>query len=219
MGRKVVRMEGQQVGHLTVLSLAESNAKGGAKWNVRCVCGTMKVIARSDLKKGLIKSCGCKQFESRFKHGHTSRSRERRTGTYTVWASMIARCENPQHAHYKNYGGRGITVCEAWRTDFRNFLMDMGEKPHGLSIERSNNDGPYEKANCRWASRLEQGANKRNNVLITIGEETMHASRWAQRYGLPHPVVIDRYKRKWPLDKLFAPLGTRIRPTGPKPKA
>jgi hypothetical protein len=96
-------------------------------------------------------------------HGH---ARSRTTGragtsTYYIWAAMIQRCTNPRCAAWKDYGGRGISVCARWRESFENFLADMGEKPEGLSIDRTNNDGNYEPGNCRWATASEQARNKR----------------------------------------------------------
>lgn len=80
--------------------------------------------------------------------------------TYLTWKSMIARCSNPRAPDYPRYGGRGIAVCERWRT-FANFLEDMGERPDGLTIDRENNDGDYELLNCRWATRSQQNSNRR----------------------------------------------------------
>lgn len=95
-------------------------------------------------------------------HGHARRRAKGRAGTstYYIWAAMIQRCTNPKNRDYKNYGARGITVCDRWR-DFTNFLADMGEKPDGLSIDRIDNDGNYEPGNCRWATPAQQASNKR----------------------------------------------------------
>ena len=102
----------------------------------------------------------------RTKHGHARRRPEGRQGTatYYIWAAMVQRCTNPNNADYPDYGARGIAVCERWR-DFRNFLADMGEKPHGMSIDRINNDGNYEPGNCRWATTEEQARNSRKIKL------------------------------------------------------
>lgn len=82
------------------------------------------------------------------------------TRIHRIWGQMVARCRNPKHADYQNYGGRGIAVCERWLT-FANFYADMGEKPEGLSLDRTDNDGNYEPGNCRWATSKEQHANMR----------------------------------------------------------
>lgn len=84
------------------------------------------------------------------------------TSEYTTWLSMKDRCLRTKNKKYKDYGGRGITVCERWRDSFENFLADMGRKPSAnLSIDRINNDGNYEPGNCRWATQLEQVRNRR----------------------------------------------------------
>ena len=101
-----------------------------------------------------------------WKHGHCKNNII--TPTYTIWASMHARCNNSKNKAYKWYGGRGIVVCDRWK-DFRHFLSDMGERPKGLTIERKDNDGNYKPNNCKWATQQEQQQNKRG-VKLTPNE-------------------------------------------------
>lgn len=91
-------------------------------------------------------------------HGYARRGQV--SPTYTVWANMKQRCLNPNHPRYEDYGGRGIGVCTRW-LDFENFLADMGERPAGLTLERTDNDGDYDPFNCCWATYTQQSNNQR----------------------------------------------------------
>lgn len=99
-----------------------------------------------------------------------------KTSIYRCWQQVIQRCENPKSPDYKNYGGRGITVCERWHT-FENFYEDMGDKPKGLTLERINNDGNYEPGNCEWATWKKQQNNRRNHIKIK-GKFVMKLAKW-----------------------------------------
>jgi hypothetical protein len=147
--------------------------------------------------------------EDRTEHGHSSRNGS--SATYQTWRNMRSRCENPNVPAYKNYGGRGITVCERWQ-DFPSFLADMGERPEGMTIERINNDGNYEPDNCRWATRRQQGRNTRANQLVTLDGETKCLTEWAEERGIKMPTLWARLRLGWtPEEAITTPVGGRRR--------
>jgi len=111
---------------------------------------------------------------------------------------MLGRCNNPNDKAYKNYGGRGIAVCQHWRS-FSNFLEDMGQAPTGLTIERINNNGNYEPSNCKWATHKEQENNKRDNVRVEFQGITASLESWAAFIGIAYQTLWARlYKYDWP---------------------
>lgn len=131
-------------------------------------------------------------------HGHC-RVRNKRTRTYLTWDNMLQRCRNPRNTWYKNYGGRGIKVCERW-SKFENFLADMGERPPGRTIDRKDNDGDYEPDNCRWATKKEQSNNHRRNRYLTCydgpkGTKTL--TEWAAISGRHYTTILHALKRGW----------------------
>ena len=119
---------------------------------------------------------------------------------YYIWCNMHGRCGTTTHKFYADYGGRGISVCEAWFS-FPKFIEDMGERPDGCWIERIDNDGPYAPDNCKWATQLEQAANKRNNKHITFDGETLHQAEWARRVGLPITTLHNRLLLGWSVER------------------
>lgn len=184
-------MTGKRFGRLTVLKLAEIRTE--AMWLCRCDCGELTTVAGSELRKGGTKSCGC---------GRKSQGGGYKTTEYTSWKEMKRRCYNPKYREYYLYGGRGIVICERWRTSFVNFLADMGPKPFPeATIDRVDYNGNYEKSNCRWATKLEQGQNTRKVRLITYNGETLCLREWARRVGITKHTLSVRLERGWPLEK------------------
>jgi hypothetical protein len=155
-------LTGQTFGRLTVIGLAQRHDAKNAYWLCQCACGNpeQKEVQGGSLRGGRVLSCGCFHREIVTTHGMET------TKVYDVWASMKARCQNPKHAAWVDYGGRGISVCARWQS-FENFFADMGEPPPGLTLDRINNDGNYEPNNCRWADWATQNNNKFRKFFTT----------------------------------------------------
>lgn len=165
----------------------------------RCRCGTERNIRYRHLYSGHTRSCvpcsGPKVSKAKTRHGFSKREGNR-TATYRSWAMMVNRCRNPKCPAWKNYGGRGIKVCERW-LDFANFLADMGERPSmKYSIDRfPNNDGNYEPENCRWATDAEQNRNKRTNRVIEFNGKTQTLADWSVELNISPSLLSARLGR------------------------
>jgi hypothetical protein len=116
--------------------------------------------------------------------------------SYRIWQDMLQRCTNPNRPTYRYYGGRGIAVCERWRS-FQAFVSDMGERPDGGSLDRINNDGNYEPGNCRWATTKEQARNRRSNRMLEIDGERMPVVVASERWGVPRYTLYSRLYDGW----------------------
>lgn len=123
---------------------------------------------------------------------------------YTVWSSMIQRCENPNHKAWKYYGGRGIKVCRRWRNSFKLFLADMAPRPTGMQMDRRDNDKGYMPSNCRWATRSEQHRNRRSNRMMTFSGETMTMWAWAEKLGIKPMTLFIRIKKGWTVEEALS---------------
>ncbi len=134
---------------------------------------------------------------------------------YHVWQLMKNRCHNPNAADYERYGARGIKVCEQWRNSFESFYSDMSSSwKAGLTIERNDVNGNYEKDNCSWITRGEQNNNKRNTVRVVINGEEKTLAQWARHYGIPLMTVYSRRLRGFPPDRWFDKKEVSLRPRG-----
>jgi hypothetical protein len=171
MGNPIINLIGQRFGRLIAFEKTDKrNNAGCVIWKCLCDCGKETFVNSGSLRNGHIKSCGClgieKTKERSFKHGHSPKGK--RSGEYNTWRAMKIRCLNPKHERFKDYGGRGIRVCDEWKNSFENFLAylkanDMYPRPVGTSIDRyPNNDGNYEPGNIQWATRFEQNHNRRS---------------------------------------------------------
>ncbi len=163
---KGINLIGLKFGRLLVISRDQNGKCGRWRWLCKCDCGNKVVHFSTNLRTGRCSSCGCLKKEKCKKNATTHG--QSRTKLYNVWSSMIDRCENINSKHYINYGGRGISVCKTWRSNFEIFLKDMGTPKPGLTLDRINNNGNYSFKNCRWATRTVQNNNRRNNKGVNI---------------------------------------------------
>lgn len=200
IGPGFIDMTGNRYGRLVVIGLVPRNTKA-VLWHCRCDCGVNKICDGHDLRRNSIQSCGCYRIEAiglaKRKHGMSLSS------LYALWSLMRGRCNNSTLAAYRNYGGRGIKVCERW-SEFQNFADDMGDRPAGTSLDRINNNGNYEPDNCRWATQKTQNNNTRRNVLVTLNGVTRNTSQWAEVLGVPASRIRYRLNAGWPPDKACA---------------
>lgn len=147
-------MIGTRFSKLVVL---EQNTQAKRKsWFCLCDCGNSKSITQSDLVTGNTKSCGCLRKQPK-KHGMCCNRKD--ASIYKRWQHMKSRCLDSTNPRYKDYGGRGITICDAW-LNFEKYFKDVGEPPKGMQLDRINNDGNYEPSNCRWVTPKENSNNR-----------------------------------------------------------
>jgi len=182
---------------------------GESKWRTTCECGNEALVCASNLVHGLTRSCGCYNLELRRERARTNTLTHGESvghvtsPEYNAWRAMWQRCTNPRRREFRDYGARGIRVCDRWK-DFENFLDDMGRRPSGkgaggralYSVDRLDNDGDYSPDNCRWATVLEQARNKRSNRYVVVrGERVLLTTALREHSGITQTQFYGRVAR------------------------
>lgn len=189
---RALDITGQKFGRLVALEYA-----GKYRWKCICDCGNIKSVQTGKLKSGVTRSCGCLKLDIvhvKPKHGMWG------TSEYNIYMGMIQRCTNINASGYEYYGGRGIRVCQRWLDSFETFVIDMGMRPLGCSLDRIDVDKNYEPSNCRWATNAQQARNTTRNVFYELFGEKLCALDWAERYGIHVSTIGARLSRGWSLE-------------------
>lgn len=192
--------QGIALGHWLLLKETDKRASGNILWECRCKCGTTRLVRATSLKNFRSKHCGCQT-------GIINGDRDRTHGAsrsdplYAIWLGVKTRCFNVKSVPYKDYGGRGITMCSTWVNDFVKFKTDMAEGyAKGLTIERENVNGNYEKSNCCWVTRKEQANNRRTTIYLDTELGIMKIHEAAAHVGICWQAMYARYKI-WPKER------------------
>ena len=190
---------GDRFDYLTASQYMGLIGSKGHVWKFICDCGGERVAPGSKVRKrsqqGFPQHCGCKKgsnvSKGKTKHGKSY------TSIHVRWMSILSRCNNPSHSQWKDYGGRGISVCDEW-FDFNNFYRDMGDAPEGKEIDRIDNNKGYSKDNCRWVTPKENNNNRRNNLPFNVEEIS-------KKTGLARSTIYNRHRKGWSIDQLMQP--------------
>lgn len=198
---KYVMQPNDRFGRLTFKEVLPA-LRGGTRYGVFvCDCGAVKEMSIPNVAMGKSISCGCFAREATGDRARTHGM----TGTpeYRSWRAMWNRCTNEKLERYPRYGGRGIRVCDRWKS-FENFYADMGPRPSAKhSLERDEVDGNYEPGNCRWATTKEQSRNTSTNLFVKYRGERKCVADWCEQLGIPYSTFIQRLRRGIPLEQVF----------------
>jgi len=213
MGRKR-DLGGQRFGRLIALYDTGERKNKRVVWRCRCDCGNEVDVMSGNLIFGRTTSCGCYQrervVEANATHGMARHGEQH--PVYRAWIAMLKRCEDLNDPAYKNYGARGIKVCDTWH-DAQVFIdwALANDWQKGLSLDRIDNDGNYEPGNCRWTTVKVQARNRRNNHLITFNGKTQCLAEWAEEAGVNRVTLQSRIsKYHWPVERALTESVRRI---------
>lgn len=198
-----IQMKGEKFGRWTVL-MRDKESKYSA-WICECKCGTIKSVISGNLRRGKSVSCGCHRNEFHSKNNRTHG--KSKTDLYKVWRAIRNRCFNSKTKDYKNYGDRGISLCEGWANSFENFYewsINNGYEK-GLTIDRIDNNENYRPTNCRWVERKVQNNNRRNNHFIEIDGVTKTLAEWSECTGINRKTIQSRIAYGWEGKDLILP--------------
>ena len=190
-------LTGIRFGNLVAIERAGKTEWGNVLWKCQCDCGKKRVVPSGKLLSHRVSNCGCRTSELKRKnaekHGLTSYNIKPRT--FIIWNGMKARCLNTKSISYKNYGGRGITICKEWMSfeNFHNWAMQNGYSDD-LQIDRIDNNGNYEPSNCRWVTREENSQNCSYNHFIEIMGIRKTVSEWLRLLEIPRSTAYKHLK-------------------------
>lgn len=191
---KSLDLKGKRFHKLLVIEKVK-NQKHKTMWKCLCDCGNTTLVLTGNLNSNRVKSCGCLKNEKLVER--SSIHNQRHTNLYEVWKTMKQRCFNPNNKSYKNYGARGISVCDEWKDNFTSFYeWSMANNYNkGLTIDRIDNNNNYCPENCRWVDRVIQANNTRWNKYITINNKTDTLSNWIKFYKISYDKYYRRIKK------------------------
>lgn len=197
-----IEMVGRKFGKWAVLKEVPKRLNKRA-FLCQCVCGSEHVVMGDNLRAG--GSTQCRSCSSKIKGKKYGTHRRTGTPLYHVWRSVKLRCRTPSFTGFKNYGGRGIDVCDRWFESFESFLEDMGEPPTPKhQLDRIDNDGNYEPENCRWVLPAVQQNNRRNNRILEHNGQRKTLTQWAVCLGVGVSTLHWRWSAGWPADKILS---------------
>ena len=203
---KALDLTGKKFGRLTVIKRVENNKWGKAQWLCRCDCGNETIVRCDYLVQNRTTSCGCYNRELITKYRKNEKDTENKNykeKLYTVLKGMKRRCYNKNEKAYKNYGQRGIKICNEWLNSFQSFYdwaINNGYK-EGLTIDRINNNGNYEPSNCRWITNKKQQNNRNDNCYITYKNQTHTLAEWSEIFNIRYSRLFWRIKKGWDIEK------------------
>lgn len=190
MSKPRLNLNGQRFGKLTVVERIPTK-KGKSRFVCMCDCGVESIVIGSDLNSGNTTSCGCYKkvigCTSNLIHGGAAGDL---AGSYRSWRSMKQRCTEQNSRGWREYGAKGVTVCESWMT-YENFYSDMGDRPNGCSLERVDVTQGYSPENCKWIPLSEQSKNKRNTVRYQYRNEVLIQADLARCLSLHPSSLLD----------------------------